>query len=77
MGVIRRPLYNVGDLLVEVVDGIYLSTGIISDFLFDNTDDDYVYSIIWSDMAVETQIFESIIKWRIQNSIFMHYKTVE
>lgn len=69
-----KPLYAIGDLLTEYVDGLTLSSGIITGVKYDHLDHDYVYSILWNDMALETEIFESIIKWRIENEIFGYFK---
>lgn len=71
-----KPLYQIGDLLTEFIDGMILSSGVITNISFDPLDKEYVYSILWSDMALETEIFESIIKWRIENDIFIYYKVV-
>ena len=73
----KKPLYQIGDLLTEYVDGMNLSSGVITKVTFDPLDKEYVYSILWSDMALETEIFESIIKWRIENEIFEHFKVVK
>lgn len=73
----QKHLYNIGDLLTEYVDGLDLSSGIITNVRYDPLDKDYVYSVMWSDMALETDIFESIVKWRIENEIFMYYKVVK
>jgi hypothetical protein len=72
-----KPLYNVGDLFTEHVDGLTLSSGIITKVRYDPLDIEYVYSVLWNDMALETEIFESIIKWRIENEIFGYYKVVK
>lgn len=70
-------LYQIGDLLTEYVDGLNLSSGVITNYRYDPLDKEYVYSIMWNDMAMETEIFESIIKWRIENQIFCYYKVVK
>lgn len=72
-----KPIYQVGDLITEFVDGINLSSGIITNIKYDSLDSEYVYSVLWNDMALETEIFESIIKWRIENEIFSYYKVVK
>ena len=72
----KKALYSIGDLLIEFVDGLQLSTGIITNLHYDPLDKEYVYSILWSDMALETELFESIIKWRIENEIFIYYGVV-
>lgn len=72
-----KHLYQVGDLLTEYVDGLNLSSGIVTKVRYDSLDKEYVYSILWNDMALETEIFESIIKWRIENDIFGYYKVVK
>lgn len=72
-----KKLYNIGDLLTEYVDGLNLSSGIITNIRYDPLDKEYVYSILWNDMALETEIFESIIKWRIENEIFQYYKVIK
>ena len=77
MKINRTPLYQVGDLITEMVDGLHLSSGLITAYWFDKLDDDFVYSVLWNDMALETEIFESIIKWRIENEIFIYYKVVK
>lgn len=71
---IPKPLYKIGDLFTEYIDGLHLSTGIITNHRYDPLDKDYVYSVLWNDMALETEIFESIIKWRVENEIFIYYK---
>lgn len=73
----QKPLYQIGDLLTEYVDGLNLSSGIMTGVRYDSLDKEYVYSILWNDMALETEIFESIIKWRIENEIFGYYKVVK
>lgn len=72
----QKPIYKVGDLFTEFVDGISLSSGIITNIRHDPLDLEYVYSILWNDMALETEIYESIIKWRIENEVFGYYKVV-
>lgn len=72
-----KELFNIGDLLTEYIDGLTLSSGIITDIRYDPLDKEYIYSILWSDMALETEIFESIIKWRIENEIFHYYKVIK
>jgi len=72
-----KSLYSIGDLLTEYIDGLDLSSGVITNVKFDSLDNEYVYSILWNDMALETEIFESIIKWRIENEIFHYYKVVK
>jgi hypothetical protein len=73
----EKALYKIGDLLTEYVDGLNLSSGIITNFRYDPLDHEYVYCILWNDMAMETEIFESIIKWRIENQIFGYYEVVK
>jgi hypothetical protein len=73
----KEPLYQIGDLLTEYVDGLNLSSGIVTEINYDPLDKEYVYAILWNDMAVETEIFESIIKWRIDNDIFRYYSVVK
>lgn len=73
----RKELFNVGDLLTEYVDGLNLSSGIITNIRYDPLDKEYIYSILWSDMDLETEIFESIVKWRIENEIFHYYKVIK
>jgi hypothetical protein len=73
----KKPLYKIGELFTEFVDGINLSSGIITKVKYDPLDNEYVYSILWNDMAIETELFESIIKWRIENEIFCHYKILK
>lgn len=70
-------LYQVGDLFTEIVDGLNLSTGIVTKIRFDSLDKQYVYSILWNDMALETEIYESIIKWRIENEVFKYFKVLK
>lgn len=71
-----KALYQIGDLFTEFVDGLNLSSGIVTNVRYDPLDKEYVYSIMWNDMAMETEIFESIIKWRIENEVFIYYKVV-
>ena len=71
------PLYSIGGLLTEYVDGLNLSSGLITGVYFDALDGEYVYTILWNDMALETEIFESIVKWRVQNEIFIYYPVIE
>lgn len=73
----EKPLYEIGDLLTEFIDGLHLSTGLITSFYYDALDKEFVYSILWNDMAVETEIFESIIKWRIENEVFTYHGVVK
>lgn len=70
-------LYQIGDLLTEYIDGLNLSSGVITSYRYDPLDKEYVYSIMWNDMAMETEIFESIIKWRIENQVFEYFKVVK
>lgn len=72
-----KPLYEIGDLFTEFVDGLNLSSGVITDIKYDPLDKEYIYSFMWNDMAVETEIFESIVKWRIENEVFIYYKVVK
>lgn len=73
----KKPLYQIGDLLTEYIDGLNLSSGIVTDVRYDFLDKEYVYSILWNDMAMETEIFESIVKWRIENQIFGFYPVIK
>lgn len=73
----EQPLYTIGDLLLELVDGLTLSSGIITGVYYDQLDKEFVYKILWNDMALETEIFESIIKWRIENYIFTYHAVVK
>ena len=73
----EKPLYEIGDLLTEFVDGLHLSTGLITALYYDALDKEFVYSVLWNDMALETEIFESIIKWRIENEIFTYHGVVK
>jgi hypothetical protein len=73
----EKPLYLIGDLFVEFIDGINMSTGIVTNIKYDSLDKEYIYSIMWNDMALETEIFQSIIKWRVENGIFIYYKVVK
>ena len=71
------PIYQIGDLFIEFVDGLNLSSGIVTNIRLDSLDKEYIYSVLWHDMALETEIFESIIKWRIENGVFIYYKVVK
>jgi hypothetical protein len=73
----QKALYQVGDLLTEYVDGLSLSSGVVTNVKYDSLDKEYIYSIMWNDMSLETEMFESIIKWRIENNIFGYYKVVK
>ena len=73
----KIPLYTIGDLILEFVDGMNLSSGIITGIYYDELDKEFVYSILWSDMPQETEIFESIVKWRIENDIFTYHAVVK
>jgi hypothetical protein len=73
----EKALYSIGDLLTEYIDGLNLSSGLITGIYFDPLDKEFVYSVLWNDMALETEIFESIIKWRIENEIFGHHPVVK
>jgi hypothetical protein len=72
----KQPLYKIGDLLTEFVDGLDLTSGIITEIKYDPLDKEYIYSVLWNDMFQETEIFESIIKWRVENEIFTHHGVV-
>lgn len=72
-----KQLYEIGDLLTEYIDGLDLSSGVITDVRYDPLDQEFVYSVLWNDMALETEIFESIIKWRIENQIFNYFKVIK
>lgn len=73
----KQPLYTIGDLLLELVDGLTLSSGIITGIYYDELDKEFVYSILWNDMPQETEIFESIVKWRIENDVFTYHAVVK
>jgi hypothetical protein len=73
----KQPLYKIGDLLTEFVDGLDLASGLITEVKYDPLDKEYIYSIMWNDMFQETEIFESIIKWRIENEIFSYHGVVK
>jgi|688.fasta_scaffold330048_4 hypothetical protein len=73
----EKALYGIGDLLTEYIDGLNLSSGVVTGVRYDPLDKEYIYSILWNDMAMETEIFESIIKWRIENQIFGFYPVIK
>ena len=73
----RRKIYNVGDLLIEIIDGIHITSGIITNYRFDKFEKDYVYSIMWNDMPLDTELYESVIAWRIKNEVFIYYSVVK
>jgi len=68
-----KTLYQIGDLITELVDGLNLSVGLITDVEYDINEQVYKYKILWNDMALETEIYESIMKWRIENNVFGYY----
>ena len=72
-----KPLYKVGDLVTELVDGLNLSLGLITKVIYSKNEQEYIYLIMWNDMACETQINEFIVKWRIENKIFGYYPVVK
>ena len=72
-----KPLYQIGDLFTEFIDSLSLSSGIIMNVRYEPLDKQHVYSIMWNDMAMQTELFESVIKWRIENGIFVYYKVVK
>lgn len=72
-----KPIYEVGDLFTELVDGLSLSLGLVTKVLYNRNEQEYVYVIMWNDMSCETQINEFIIKWRIENNIFGYYPVVK
>ena len=73
----KKCLYKIGDLFTEYIDGISLSAGIVTNIRLDPLDKQYVYSILWNDIGLETEIFESIIEWRIENEVFGYFKVKE
>lgn len=72
-----KPLYEIGDLFTEFIDSLNLSTGLVTNARYEPIDKQHVYSVLWNDMAMETELFESVIKWRIENGIFVYYKVVK
>lgn len=72
-----KPVYQIGDLFTELVDCLTLSSGIVTCVKYEKLDKEYVYSILWNDMAMETELIESVIKWRVENGIFVYYKVVK
>ncbi len=72
-----KPLYKVGDLVTELVDGLNLSLGLITKVIYSKNEQEYIYLIMWNDMSCETQINEFIVKWRIENKIFGYYPVVK
>lgn len=68
-----KALYQVGELVTELVDGLTLSVGLITEIVYDTDEQEYKYKILWNDMALETQIPENIMKWRIDNNVFGYY----
>jgi len=64
-----KPFYQIGDLFTELIDCLTLSSGIVTCVKYEKLDKEYVYSILWNDMAMETELFESVIKWRVENGI--------
>lgn len=73
----NKALYGIGDLVTELIDGLTLATGVITEVKYDPLDKEFIYSVMWNDMFQETEIYESIIKWRIDNELFMYYKVVK
>lgn len=69
-------LYQVGELVTELVDGLTLSVGLITDVVYDKDEQEYKYKILWNDMALETEISENIMKWRIDNNVFGYYPII-
>jgi len=72
-----KPIYKVGDLFTELVDGLHISFGLVTKVIYNKNEQEYIYMIMWNDMACETQIGEFIIKWRIENKIFGYYPVIE
>ncbi len=72
-----KPLYEIGDLFTELIDSSTLSSGLVTNARYEPIDKQYVYSVLWNDMSMETELFESVIKWRIENGIFVYYKVVK
>lgn len=72
-----KSFYEIGDLFTEFVDCLNLSSGIVTSVRYEKLDKQYVYSILWNDMAMETELFESVVKWRVENGIFVYYKIVK
>jgi hypothetical protein len=74
----RKPLFQVADLLVEVIDGINLASGYITNVIYDDEQQVYYYSIDWNDLGPEPlNTNESIVLWRIENNVYKLYKVVK
>lgn len=74
----KKPLYSIGALLTEIEDkNLNLVTGLITNILFNKDDEQFNYSIKWSDMITESIVNESILHWRVQNKIWRHYGVIK
>lgn len=71
-----EPLFEIGDLVTELVDGLEFSSGIVTSIRYDDDEQQYFYSIKWCDMECEVSINEAIMNWRIENEIWSYYQVV-
>lgn len=68
-----KPLFSVGDLIVEH-DGLDALAGLIIEYVYDDNIQDFIYSIKWQiNEYTEPDIQEKIIKWRVDNKIWEYY----
>ena len=72
-----KPLFEIGDLVTEFIDGLELTNGIVTKISYNKDEQQYFYSIKWSDLNVEVSINEAIMNWRIENEIWNYYKVVK
>lgn len=66
-------LYKVGELITELVEGLNLSVGLIYAVNYDTEIQEYIYVVWWNDMFGQSEITESILRWRIENKIFGYF----
>ena len=75
---IKPALYNIGDLVTEFFDNIKIIFGLISNIEYDEGVQDYSYTILWTSNSAfdEEYVMESLVKWRIENNIWIYYSSL-
>ena len=74
---IKPALYNIGDLVTELFENIKISFGLIFNIEYHEGVQDYLYTILWTwnNAFDEEYVMESLVKWRIENNIWIYYSS--